>query len=776
MSQSKREVFEQLLDVPLEQRQAELTRLCAGDELLRSEVEQLLQAHQSDSSFLSEPTIDISNDKKSKDEAWQTENIGEYVGAYRLLEQIGEGGFGLVYMAQQEQPIRRRVALKILKAGMDTKQIVARFESERQALAIMDHPNIARVIDAGTTNSGRPFFVMELVRGEPITTFCDHRKLKLEERLSLFHDVCKAIEHAHQKGIVHRDIKPNNILVTIADDKPVVKVIDFGIAKAMHATLTDKTLFTEFRQLIGTPLYMSPEQAERAGVDVDTRTDIYSLGVVLYEMLTGRTPIDPTRFATAGWGEIQKMIVEEEPSRPSANVSSINPSNTEIAKLRSTDVSKYGEILRGDLDWIVLKALDKDRSRRYATASHFAADIERYLKNEPVEATPPTNLYLFSKFVRRNKRIVVPATITFLIMFIATAVSIYSASIAWNARNEAEARSRQATRAAAAAGASYSLPEADARLIAAEWFREIEAQKTSQTMSEQEIVKSETQLIVWFGGWLALHKKSQEANELIETVFRRAKEKLGTSDPTLLALCNLKIQVNELNEKPADQSIEPFQLLIESMNSVQGEGAALEIIPEYIVFLLRAEQTELGLRELTDYLKTRSENPRQANNAEIYRLRKLVDVLRQKGSSIEAQHLTQTEQLLVAATSSSSNIASASDQELKSDLEKLQGRWSHQMWRGGKVVERMEVEFRGTASTTEWLDENGKVIRGREGTFELSRSGGTKILTTYLGGERGDGGSFIYQIQGNEFTIVSGMLVDRNGLPEREMRKFQRKK
>jgi eukaryotic-like serine/threonine-protein kinase len=292
-------------------------------------------------------------------------------------------------MAQQTEPVRRRVALKIIKLGMDTGQALARFEAERQALAIMDHPNIARVYDGGATDTGRPYFVMVLVRGEPITDYCDRGRMPLNERQQLFRQVCQAVEHAHQKGIEHRDIKPSNVLVTVADDKPLVKVIDFGIAKALNVELTEKTLFTEFRQLIGTPQYMSPEQAERSGVDIDTRSDIYSLGVLLYEILTGVTPVDPQRIQSAAWGAWQKMISEEEPSRPSDHIATTLDTLADIANLRSIAPRELSGVLRGDLDWIVLKSLEKDRSRRYSTASQFADDIERYLTNRPVLASPP---------------------------------------------------------------------------------------------------------------------------------------------------------------------------------------------------------------------------------------------------------------------------------------------------------------------------------------------------------------------------------------------------
>src|SRR5205823_14789667 len=312
------------------------------------------------------------------------EGPGAVIGSYKLLEEIGEGGFGVVFMAEQTRPVRRRVALKVLKPGMDTRQVVARFEAERQALALMDHANIAHVFDGGETESGRPYFVMELVRGVAITEFCDQNQLDVRERLKLFVDVCQAVQHAHQKGVIHRDIKPSNVLVTMHDSKAVVKVIDFGIAKATGQLLTEKTLFTNFAQMIGTPMYMSPEQAQMSGLDVDTRSDIYALGVLLYELLTGTTPFDKERLRTAGYDEIRRIIREEEPARPSTRLSTIGQAATTASANRRSDPRRLSQLFRGELDWIVMKCLEKDRGRRYETASALAADVEHYLNDEPV--------------------------------------------------------------------------------------------------------------------------------------------------------------------------------------------------------------------------------------------------------------------------------------------------------------------------------------------------------------------------------------------------------
>ncbi|MCI0537815.1 MAG: protein kinase [Verrucomicrobiales bacterium] len=386
-----------------EQREVFLRDACQGDAALLNDVNALLQAS-AQAEKLFRPTK--VNDATAL--AMRTplaEQVGDRIGRYKLLQQIGEGGCGVVYMAEQSEPVKRRVALKVIKLGMDTKSVIARFEAERQALAMMDHPNIAKVLDAGATDSGRPYFVMELVRGMKITEYCDEAKLPMRQRLELFIQVCQAVQHAHQKGIIHRDIKPSNILVTVNDGVAVPKVIDFGIAKATNQQqLTDKTLFTAFEQFIGTPAYMSPEQAVMTSLDVDTRSDIYSLGVLLYEMLTGQTPIDAKELLSLGLDEMRRVIRENEPVRPSTRLSTMLEGDlTPTAKLRQVDVPKLIHQLRGDLDWIVMKALEKDRARRYETANGLAMDVQRHLNNEPVVARPPSAAYRFQKLVRRNK-------------------------------------------------------------------------------------------------------------------------------------------------------------------------------------------------------------------------------------------------------------------------------------------------------------------------------------------------------------------------------------
>ena len=363
--------------------------------------------------------------------------IGEVISEkYKLLEELGSGGMGVVYKAEQIKPVKRSIALKIIKLGMDTKQVVARFETERQALAIMDHPNIAKVYDGGATETGRPYFVMELVRGVPITEYCDKHKLTTKERLELFINVCQAVQHAHQKGIIHRDLKPSNVLVVVHEDVPVPKIIDFGIAKATEHRLTERTLFTEQGQLIGTPEYMSPEQAEMTGLDVDTRTDIYSLGVMLYELLVGVLPFEPETLRKAGFGEIQRLIRETDPPKASTRLSGLGETQTSIAERRKTDPISLHRELKGDLDWITMKTMAKDRTHRYASASELAADIERFLKHEPVVASPPRTLYKIRKYIRRHK---VGMTAAFLVI-IAVFIGITGATIGLLRAKKAEKR------------------------------------------------------------------------------------------------------------------------------------------------------------------------------------------------------------------------------------------------------------------------------------------------------------------------------------------------
>ncbi len=400
---NERDIFIGVLQIePPADRQAFLDQACGGVSSLRERVETLLRAHEKGNSFLEAPPpgVDATIQLPSV-----TEKPGTLIDRYKLLEQIGEGGFGVVFMAEQTEPVRRKAALKIIKPGMDTRQVIGRFEAERQALAMMDHPNIAKVLDAGTTESGRPYFVMELVRGVPITEYCDQRQLTPRDRLKLFVPVCQAVQHAHQKGIIHRDIKPGNVMVAEYDDRAVPKIIDFGVAKAVEHRLTEKTVFTQFGQIVGTIDYMSPEQAKLNQLDIDTRSDIYSLGVLLYELLVGETPFDRERLRSTAFDELLRIIREEEPPKPSLRLST-RQSLHAIAANRQIEPKKLNALVRGELDWIVMKALEKDRNRRYSTANGFAGDVRRYLNDKPVHACPPSAAYRFRKFARRNKAVV----------------------------------------------------------------------------------------------------------------------------------------------------------------------------------------------------------------------------------------------------------------------------------------------------------------------------------------------------------------------------------
>lgn len=416
------EVFAAAMEWPAGERAAFLTRECGGDHALKARIEALLRADAEAGNFIESPP----EDARSPDVHAIGERPGDRVGRYRLLQQIGEGGCGVVFMAEQEEPVRRQVALKIIKPGMDTRSVIARFETEQHALALMDHPNIAKVLDAGATQSGRPFFVMQLIRGVKITDYCDQLSLSTPERLGLFIQVCQAVQHAHQKGVIHRDIKPSNILVTTTEQGVALPVvIDFGIAKpATNQRLTDKTLFTAFDMLIGTPTYMSPEQAALTNVETDTRTDIYRLGVLLYELLIGSTPFNVGELLTLGFDEIRRVIREVEPVRPSTRLSTMAvPALTMVAQQRRTEPPKLIRAVRGDLDWIVIKALEKDRTRRYETANGLALDVKRCLANEPVSARPPSQLYKLQKTIQRHKLLFISLG-TILVLLIVSLVAV----------------------------------------------------------------------------------------------------------------------------------------------------------------------------------------------------------------------------------------------------------------------------------------------------------------------------------------------------------------
>jgi serine/threonine protein kinase/tetratricopeptide (TPR) repeat protein len=448
---TERDIFIAALQQPgPAERAAYLDGACGGDHALRGLVEELLREQEQLGSFLERPAEDrgtgpftpVSGEKILTTSA---ERPGTVIGPYKLLQPIGEGGMGTVFMAEQTQPVQRKVALKVIKAGMDSRQVIARFEAERQALAMMDHVNIARVLDAGATEAGLPYFVMELVHGVPITKYCDDNHLTPRERLELFVPVCQAIQHAHQKGIIHRDVKPSNVMITLYDGKPVPKVIDFGIAKATEQKLTERTLFTQYGAMVGTLEYMSPEQAEMSALGIDTRSDVYSLGVLLYELLTGGTPLGHKRVQEADYAEILRIIREEEPPRPSTRLSDSGEALASISANRHTEPAKLAKLVRGDLDWIVMKSLEKDRNRRYESAGAFAADVQRCLADKPVLACPPSAAYRFRKFARRNKaRLTLAVVLGLALVVVLCAVA---ASIGWAARDRAARRSEGERRA-----------------------------------------------------------------------------------------------------------------------------------------------------------------------------------------------------------------------------------------------------------------------------------------------------------------------------------------
>lgn len=523
----EREIFIEAaqLNDPIEQ-SAFLRRTCGHDDALHRQVLDLLAAHSRAQRFLESPPSGLALAVAAADamEARSlTEGPGTKIGCYKLLQQIGEGGFGVVYMAEQEKPVVRKVALKIIKPGMDTKEVISRFESERQALALMDHPNIAKVLDAGTTESGRPYFVMELVKGIPLTKFCDDNHLPPEERLELFIQVCHAIQHAHQKGIIHRDLKPSNIMVTLHDGRPVPKVIDFGVAKATSQKLTERTLFTAYGQVIGTPAYMSPEQAEMSGLDIDTRSDVYSLGVLLYELLTGTTPFEPNRLREAGFAEMQRIIREEDPPRPSTRVSTLQGAAlTTLSHQRGIDERRLRQVFRGELDWIVMKSLDKDRERRYESVASLARDIRRYLSDEPVQACSPSAIYRFRKFARRNKTMLVMGSFVAAALVAGTVVSTWQAIRAESSLVEVQRQQNLAE-------ANYRQAEVQ-RALAEANFKDAERQRRLAESSYNQARRAVDELFVHFGDDVILNQPEFQPlrAELLQSALRYYQEFIET--------------------------------------------------------------------------------------------------------------------------------------------------------------------------------------------------------------------------------------------------------
>jgi serine/threonine protein kinase len=507
-------------------RAAFLDQACAGQPELRARLEKLLQAHDHPASLLDRPPLEAAAVERQTQPSHVQEAVGGQIGPYKLLQKLGEGGMGVVWVAEQTEPVRRRVALKVIKPGMDSAQVLRRFEQERQALALMDHTNIARVLDAGATSSGRPYFVMELVKGIPITEYCDELHLTLPERLALFLPVCRAIQHAHQKGIIHRDIKPSNVLVAVQDGQPVPKVIDFGVAKALRASPAEQSLVTEIGQVIGTLEYMSPEQAELSALDIDTRADVYALGVLLYELLTGTTPLDRKRLRRAAYAEMLRIIKEEEPPRPSTRLTESREALASAAAQRRTEPTRLQKEVRGELDWIVMRCLEKDRKRRYDTPSSLARDLERHLQDEPVEACPPSRGYRLRKFVRKHRAAAVTTVVLAGLLMVAAAVSVWQAARA----RDAEQRARDAARAEAAQRLAAEKVRDDAMaarqlaaesehkaMQAADAERKAKAQAEQAAEAERKAAEAERKAREMAQKRL---QQIEKANEILSSIFR----------------------------------------------------------------------------------------------------------------------------------------------------------------------------------------------------------------------------------------------------------------
>ena len=599
-------VFTQALGLPPEERDRYLDAACKGDIEFRRRVEALLLAYEHAGDFLGRPAAE--RPLKAAQVLAAGEKPGAHIGHYKLLEQIGEGGYGVVYMAEQQAPVRRRVALKIIKPGMDTKSVIARFEAERQALALMNHPNIAKVFDAGATEAGRPYFVMELVRGVKITEHCNQQLLTTEDRLRVFVQVCHAVQHAHQKGIIHRDIKPSNILVTQSlKGVATPLVIDFGVAKATtDQRLTDKTVFTAFEMLIGTPAYMSPEQAALSSVDVDTRTDIYSLGVLLYELLTSSTPFETEELLKAGLDEIRKVIREQEPLRPSTRLSKMARADlTTVAQQRRSEPPRLIHMVRGDLDWIAMKALEKDRGRRYQTADSLADDIHRYLENETVSARPPSRVYQFRKLVSRHKLGFAAVGIVMVTLVAGLSITIWSLAKEKKARHDADLARIEANdqRKKAQAGEQNALTEAARSKAVTEFLKRMlggvdpsvsagydtfllrqildhTVEGMEQQLTNQPAVEADLKVIIG-GVYGSLRMWKQQESLLLSAAALYRKSPAGAEQKiadTLAAATNANLMLAKLKEEkpeygarwPADEAHARYEVAVRRSSIMLG--------------------------------------------------------------------------------------------------------------------------------------------------------------------------------------------------------------
>ncbi len=659
--QRVKSIFQELIELPGEQRDAALDGLCAGDSELRSAVLRLLSANDQAGAFMGAPTMKHGDMGAAQAAQADPVALPPRIDHYTPLEVIGEGGFGTVYRARQDQPVRRIVALKVIKPGMDTREVIARFESERQALAMMSHANIASVLDAGATGEGRPYFVMEYVPGDPITKYCDKQRLQLTERLQLFIQVCQAIQHAHQKGVIHRDIKPSNVLVLPKDEygrapgcaqddhtgssMAVAKVIDFGVAKATDQRLTDHSMLTQEGMLVGTPEYMSPEQAEPGEIDIDTRTDIYALGVLLYDLLTGTLPFSSKTLRSKGLAEIQRIVREVDPPRPSLRLSTLlgvgergpesaspGPSSstdpespqvhtdsaTSIARFRRTQPRVLIRHLRGDLDWIVMKCLDKDRGRRYETANGLAAEVRRYLDDEPVVAGPPGTGYRLRKFARRNRTAIVAVAATAAALIVGLALSIVGFATAVKARNAADEQRKLAVRAADTAEAVNEflrdmLAEADPRygtrrdISVREALDRAVARLDAGSMKDQPEIEAAIRLTV--GRTYTGLAQFAAAELQIEAALRAYRSLTGKESSEYAHALHLRGTVRKLAGRPAEAELDfRAALAIQQAWGEAGAVAAADCANDLALTLLdqrRFDEAEPLLREVLAFGRLR---------------------------------------------------------------------------------------------------------------------------------------------------------------------------